>query len=302
MHERSITAHEIVVGIDAGGSATRARGISDGRVVHDGTGGPGNPLATAPDMLRSSYASALEGCPAPGRITACVAGAESHEMRVRIHDLLAELAPAAVVTVLPDYAAAVAAAPDGTHVVVIAGTGSLVCSRDASGIYAISGGRGWILGDHGSAARLGRAALEWYCEDPDAARSEFAPVVEGAFGSCDWRRLVKAISSAPSPAAMLARAAPLLTEAASRGNSWAVSSLNAEMRGLAVTTSRHIERHLATRGMVRIALAGGVWASQVAQRSFSDALAQVGVVPAVVASSAMSPLDGAVRLALGGYP
>jgi len=47
-------AADLVVGIDAGGTSTRARGVRYGHVVHEGTGGPGNPIAVDPAALRAS--------------------------------------------------------------------------------------------------------------------------------------------------------------------------------------------------------------------------------------------------------
>lgn len=188
----------VVVGIDAGGSSTRARAVDRGAVVHEGVGGPGNPIAADRQTLLDSYGAALAGCPPARRVVACVSGAGGAAERDQIRALLTELLPGARIEVHPDYVAAVAAAPDRTDVTVIAGTGSLICSRSTDGTFAVSGGRTWILGDHGSAARLGRALLEWYCNDPDSAHGEFAPHVARAVGDSDWRQIVKLIRAAPA--------------------------------------------------------------------------------------------------------
>ncbi len=37
-------SRDVTVGIDAGGSSTRARAVHDGAIMHEGTGGPGNPV------------------------------------------------------------------------------------------------------------------------------------------------------------------------------------------------------------------------------------------------------------------
>jgi glucosamine kinase len=289
----------VVVGIDAGGSSTRARAVDQARgvVVHEGIGGPGNPIAADPPALRDSYRAALAGCPPAERLIACVSGAGGPAERDQIQLLLAELAPGAQVEVRPDYEAAVAASPEGTDVTIIAGTGSLICSRTASGTFAVTGGRTWILGDHGSAARLGRALLEWYCNDPDAAHGEFAPSVASAVGDRDWRQIVKLIRAAPNQAALLARAAPILTGAAQAGHPWAIERLDAELALLAAATMRHIERHVSGRDPVRAALSGGVWTSGLATSCFTTALSRLGPPRVGVAPSRLSPLDGAVRLA-----
>jgi glucosamine kinase len=287
----------VTVGIDAGGSSTRARAVDRGVVVHEGTGGPGNPIAADPRTLRASFGAALAGCPPAARVVACVSGAGAAAERDLLSALLAEFLPTARIEVRPDYVAAVAAAPEGTDVTIIAGTGSLICSRNADHTFAVSGGRTWVLGDHGSAARLGQALLEWYCNDPDAAHGEFAVRVASALGDSDWRQIVKLIRAAANPAALLARAAPILTEAAQAGHPWAIERLDAELALLGAATMRHVDRHVRTRDQVRAALAGGVWASNQAVSSFTTALSRLGPPSVLAAPSRLSPLDGAVRLA-----
>jgi N-acetylglucosamine kinase-like BadF-type ATPase len=286
----------VAVGIDAGGSSTRARAVANGSVVFDGSAGPGNPLMTDEPTLSASYATALAGCPEPDFVAACVAGAAASEPRGRISGLLARMFPRAVVHVHPDYAAAVLVAPADADVIVLAGTGSVVCSRMPDGAYVTSGGRGWILGDFGSGSRLGRAALERFCDDPVAASPEFAAEVAGLIGTRDWREIVTALSEALSPAPFLARAAPLLSGAAARKEGWATQRLEMEMSALAAQVVRHVEQHLGGREVRRVALSGGVWESQEAELCFratmERALPRCGVV-----KCALSPLDGAVRLA-----
>ncbi|HEX9065427.1 MAG TPA: BadF/BadG/BcrA/BcrD ATPase family protein [Streptosporangiaceae bacterium] len=289
----------VLAGIDAGGSSTRALAVAGGRVVFAGRGGPGNPLAAGQDALTASYLTALAGCPDPAAVAACVSGAGGARERGQIADLLADRFPGASIQVVPDYAGAILAAPDGTDVVVIAGTGSVVCSPAGGGRYHVSGGRGWILGDRGGAARLGQAALEWYCADR-ATDPEVTAQVRDCLGQTDWRGIVAALAVSPNPAALLASAAPVLTAAAEGGADWATTRLAAEMSALAAVTCRHIERHLSPAGQVRVALTGGVWASPAARAAFSHALAAPGSpsrARITILPDPLDPLDGAIRLA-----
>jgi N-acetylglucosamine kinase-like BadF-type ATPase len=285
------------VGIDAGGSSTRARAVSDGAVVWEGSGGPGNPVMADQETLRASYHAALAGFPSPSRVAACVSGTSDEAKRAQIEDLLAERFPGVMVRVLPDYVASVMAAPPGTDVCVVAGTGSVVGSRDAAGTYCATGGRGWILGDHGSAARLGRAALEYVVSDPRRAAAPLAEAVGELFGDCDWRTVVRAVHAAPNPAPLLARAAPLLTRAAEDQAGWAIELLDEEMSALAASTAWHIEHYLHGKPEIRAALSGGVWTSEAARSSFGRALKQAVRCQVIVSQSMNDPLDGAVRLA-----
>lgn len=288
---------EVFVGIDAGGSSTRARALKQDTLVFEGAGGPGNPLMGRPETIRASFQAALDGCPAATRVAACVSGAGAEAQRAQIAALLADRFPAAQVHVAPDYAAAFLAAAPDTDMCIVAGTGSVVCSRAADGTFPVSGGRGWILGDHGGAARLGRAALERYVADGICAPASFAAAVQTLFGDADWRSVIRAVHTAPNPAPLLAKAAPLLTAAADDGQQWATEQLTLEMTALAATAARHINRHLTGTAVVRIALSGGVWSSMAAQSAFTTALQHAGSRPRIVTRSLADPVEGAVRLA-----
>jgi N-acetylglucosamine kinase-like BadF-type ATPase len=293
----------LLVGIDAGGTSTRARAVRGGTVVHTGRGGPGNPCAVDAEVLGMSYEHALRGCPPPERIVAAVAGAGSAVMRDRVGSVLSALYPRSDVTVTADYVAAYLALPPDTQVCVIAGTGSAVCSRRADGEWLVSGGRGWILGDHGSAARLGQALLGWYVEDPDTAPPEVAGLVLHALGTADWHQLVAQVHSASAPAAQLAAVAPVLTGLAERGHQRACGLLVEQMSALARTTVDHALRLREQEpspagGPVRAGLVGGVWRSNAAVEAFTRALAAHGnVVTLPRGATAVDPIDGALCLA-----
>ena len=290
-------AHDVVVGIDAGSTRTRARAVRDGDVVHEGTGGPGNPLSAEMHTLEASYATALAGCPPAERVCACVAGTEEPDQRDQIAGLLARHFPGAQISVVPDYVGAFHAAPEGTDVSVIASTGTIICSRSPDGGYAVSGGLGWILSDHGSAARLGQAALEHVVNGPAPVRSPVVAALVKTFGSSDPRTIAHAVNSSPHPVHLLAGAAPLLTSAAEQGAAWAIRWLNTEMAELAATATHHIRQNVIQPGTVRIALSGGVWESTACVSSFADAIARLARRPVDVARTPSDPIEGAVRLA-----
>jgi N-acetylglucosamine kinase-like BadF-type ATPase len=279
---------DVVVGIDAGGSSTRARAMWQGAVVYEGSGGPGNPLTADSETVCASYRGALAGCPAAGRVAACVSGTSGRAQRKQIADLLTGRFPGADVKVVPDYIGAFLAAPRATDACIVAGTGSVVCSRAADGSYQVSGGRGWILGDHGSAARLGRAALEYFVSHPADVPSSFTSVIGEIFGDNHWRSVVRAVQTARNPAPLLA---------AEKQEHWATEQLDAEMSALAATAARHIEQHIPGMPEVRIALCGGVWASPSARSSLSSAMKSVGSCRVIVTRSVSDSIEGAVRLA-----
>jgi N-acetylglucosamine kinase-like BadF-type ATPase len=228
-----------------------------------------------------------------------VSGTSHAARRGQIEKLLSDRFPDARIAVLPDYAACVVAAPPGTDVCIVAGTGSVVCSQAADGSFSVTGGRGWILGDHGSAARLGRAAVEHFVADPQRAPASFADEIRAIFSTSDWRAVVDAVHAAVNPAPVLARAARLLTTAAEEQVPWAVSVLDYEMTALAASAVMHIEQHLPGAPHVQIALSGGVWASEAARASVTQAMTTATRRGLTVVRSVRDPLDGAVLLATG---
>lgn len=284
-----------VVGIDAGGTCTRARAVANDSVIHDGVGGPGNPQAVSSAQLARSYEAALDGCPDPRVVAVCAAGTGDDDGRRRVERVLQERFPGAEVRVTPDYVAALMAAGPDVDLVVVAGAGSVVCSRSGQGRLAnVSGGHGWIIGDHGSGARLGRHLLDRFCADPNVDDATTMGI-DRLFGTADRGRLVAELHESDAPAAFLARAAPLLTAAAEHGEPWATMALDREMGALAATTAAHVSRW--ARPAARIGLAGGVWSSPSARLAFERAIGEAAP-EASVARCSTTPLEGAVRLAL----
>ncbi|HET7246891.1 MAG TPA: hypothetical protein VFJ07_18850 [Streptosporangiaceae bacterium] len=70
-------------------------------------------------------------------MAACAAGTCGPAQRAQIAGLLAGRFPGADIHVAPDYVAAFLAAPQGTDACIVAGTGSVVCSRAfCGGVWA----------------------------------------------------------------------------------------------------------------------------------------------------------------------
>lgn len=289
-------AERAIVGIDAGGTSVRARAVAGDTTLHDGLGGPGNPLAISADRLARSYRDALDGCPDPSCVVACVAGTGRREARERVEQLLRARFPDAAILVVPDYAGACMAARE-SEVVVIAGTGSIVCSRAIDGSFEVSGGRGWIVSDQGSAARLGRRFLERYCALAPPEPAE-AAALERTIGLADPCRVAAAVHEADSTPALLARVAPLLTAAAERHEAWALDALDAEMESLASLTAAHVRgRCSVPLAAANVGLVGGVWAAASARLAFTGALARLGAPAEHVTAHDVAPVEGALHLA-----
>lgn len=287
-----------LLGIDGGGSSTTALVEEPNqRVMFERVVGPTNATSTPGNLLEGQLASLLEGCPTPDAVAVCLAGLGRPEVHTRVSSFFQRRFPGVPVHLAPDYAAAFHCLPEGTHLCVIAGTGSLVCSSLGGERYATSGGKGYLLGDHGSAFRLGQIVTGVYVEDPHLLE-ERGRTLELLLGVGDRRDIVRIVHQAAEPAALLARAAPVLTQAAEDHQQWALELLRAEMYSLARAAARHITLHLDQTSRVRVGLVGGVWNSRSAVEFFSDGLGSL-VSPDVVevTRSRNPPVIGAVRVA-----
>ncbi|MER7007769.1 BadF/BadG/BcrA/BcrD ATPase family protein [Dactylosporangium sp. NPDC000555] len=161
-------AGSVVVGIDAGGTASRAV-VTDvsGVVLGRGTAGPGNPSAGGPPAARaigSALRSAL-GTLDPASVVAGVVGvagvsaltdpavAAAFAAEWRSLGLRCEMA------VVGDAVTAFAAGgswPSGA--VLIAGTGAVAALVEGLEVTRVADGLGWLLGDEGSGVWLGLQA------------------------------------------------------------------------------------------------------------------------------------------------
>ncbi|MET9850218.1 BadF/BadG/BcrA/BcrD ATPase family protein [Streptomyces ossamyceticus] len=180
MNQGSEGAADLVVGLDAGGTRTRAllAGLRDDRPRGEGTAGPGNALTVPGAELADHLTEALAGAvpePLRGRVVAVAGGfagaghrgqGADEPGRVRAEAALAAALArlgiaAATVGIHSDIETTFAAAPghpaDG--LVLVAGTGAVAARIAARTPTATSGGDGWLLGDDGGGFWIGRAAV-----------------------------------------------------------------------------------------------------------------------------------------------
>ncbi|MEV6941725.1 BadF/BadG/BcrA/BcrD ATPase family protein [Streptomyces sp. NPDC051172] len=171
-------SRELVVGLDAGGTRTRAvlAAAADGRVLGEGAAGPGNaltvPLPRLTDHLAEALAQAVPES-ARGRVAAVAGGfagatgaAEDDPGRLNaLTALTAALRRLGISTgsigISSDIEAAFASAPgtpaDG--LALVAGTGAVAMRITDRCCTATVDGDGWLLGDDGSGFWIGREAV-----------------------------------------------------------------------------------------------------------------------------------------------
>ncbi|GAA3785603.1 BadF/BadG/BcrA/BcrD ATPase family protein [Streptomyces coacervatus] len=169
---------ELVVGLDAGGTRTRAvlATAADGRLLGEGAAGPGNALTVPLPQLTDHLAEAVAGAVpeaarrhvvAVGGGFAGATGADEDDPG-RLNALTALTAAlrrlgigADSIAVGSDIEAAFASAPgapaDG--LALVAGTGAVAMRITDRRCRATVDGDGWLLGDDGSGFWIGREAV-----------------------------------------------------------------------------------------------------------------------------------------------
>jgi N-acetylglucosamine kinase-like BadF-type ATPase len=232
----SDVVERLLLGLDIGGSRTRARLVDGGTIVVELEGRGANPAALAPAVVERRLAE-LIGRLGPVRPIACCAGAAGAEVpaaRARLRSVLAALLPGTVVEVVHDARLVLAAAGLAHGIALIAGTGSVAYGRDSSGREARAGGWGWLLGDDGSGAWIVREAAREVLRRADAgeAAGPLGTGLPGALGASEaveltgglhrlreprrWAALAGAVFAAapadPAAAALVARAGAALAE------------------------------------------------------------------------------------------
>ena len=231
--------NDIVVGIDAGASKTRAFAVDRaGTVVGRGAGGGGN-LLTSPDpqgAIAAALAEALGGRGADAIVLSC-AGGDRETERTRGHEILTRLAPpGAKLLVTHDAIAALYAGnPTGCGVVLIAGTGSIAYGRNEEGEEDRAGGWGYLIGDEGSAVWCGLEALRAisHAVDGRGAPTRMTALLLQQLGVGRFSDVLPQLYGRPHPAPAIGAATRALASAAAEGDAIANTILQRGANALA---------------------------------------------------------------------
>jgi glucosamine kinase len=200
-----------VLGVDAGGTATRAVLVSGGEVVTRFEDGPLNLLLHENAFERLVLLIKESGATAAGLGLAGLRGeAEGRHLQERLSAVTR-----AEVAVADDTEVALLGAFQGEPgIVVIAGTGSNALGRAADGRAARVGGHGFLVGDEGSAywiaSRALRAALHSY-DGTGPKSSALEDAVTGVYG-LDFDAIVRLVHSNPADRQLVAKVARVAME------------------------------------------------------------------------------------------
>jgi glucosamine kinase len=251
------------LGIDAGGSKVLARVVdSSGQVVFEGSGGPANWASCSRSVVEGSLREALKGCPKVEAVCACFAGLLTEADRGEAAALLASITGCERVEARPDWHAAWEAAAGSCDVLVIAGTGVLVCSSLPDGTLVKSGGGGVLFGDEGSAASVGRNALHAQVVSALSlpATEAFWKRVEKVFGSREPSSIVAALYRSDAPGSLFASLAEVVASDAATEKDYAVFAVTSSVVALRDEVAAHVLKYQSAKlPNVKIGLTGGLW-------------------------------------------
>ena len=213
----------VAVGVDAGGTATRAA-VSENGARAGAAQGPGANATTlgvddAAGAIVRVVRSALEHR-RPAAIVVGAAGAGRAGIASTLEALISSAFPDCRVAAGDDAAIALrAAVPEGPGVVLIGGTGSIAYAENGERRARV-GGLGYLAGDEGSAFALGMAAVRLYGRvlDGRARADETTDLVARALGAPDRDAYISALYDAPPVPATIAALAPAIIAFAGKGN------------------------------------------------------------------------------------
>jgi N-acetylglucosamine kinase-like BadF-type ATPase len=292
------------LGIDGGGTKTRCALGDETKTLATAVAGGSNVIRLGQAQAREAlHASVLEACTiakiAPSQIQSiCIgaAGAARPEVAGKVQTILAELTPATIEVVGDMVIALEAGFGTGPGVIAIAGTGSIVYGRDATGRTARAGGWGYAISDEGSGHWIGQHAVSAILRARDTGHdTALATMVLHAWNLPDLAALVEAANSQPPPD--FPRLFPIVLKAAAERDSVARALLADAGSQLAGLTAKVVNRLRPSSPHAPIAMTGSVFrqSTEVRQVFYNCLHARFPGID--VRSELVEPVDGALALA-----
>lgn len=293
----------IVVGLDGGGTGTRAVVMAGDEILGEGDGPPGlvdprHPETVLPAVVETTKAALKDAdvdAP-PSVLWAALAGVGRAETRERVQAEVEELGLAEHTQVGTDVEAAFHDAfRDGPGVLLLSGTGSVAWGRGEDGEVARVGGWGALLGDEGSGYALGLEALRAVARSVDerAAGTRLAPRLLTRIGLADMEDLIPWVALATK--GEVAALAPVVLQAAEEGDPTAEEILDHATRQLHGHVETLLERLGPWERAPGVALAGGILGEGgLLEARTRESLADL---PVLILDAEVDGARGAARLA-----
>ena len=260
------------MGVDGGGTRTRAVVLDGERVLGEGTSGPSNPLRVGVANGAAAIREAIDkACSAAlidrdDLVAAGIglAGVRRKDIRTRMRDVLIETLAIKNIELMTDGDIALYGATDGAPgIVVISGTGSICVGVNRQGKHVFAGGWGPVAGDEGSGSWIARRALQAVAQATD----ERGPTTTLTQAACEYFQvaapndLATAIYAPTVTNDRIAGFSKLVIETARAGDTVARNILAEAGRELGKAAVTVIRRLKMEPERFQVAFVGGVFAA-----------------------------------------
>jgi N-acetylglucosamine kinase-like BadF-type ATPase len=305
MSPRRTRGSELVLGVDGGGTKTRAV-ITDTnlRVLGEGTAGPSNPLRVGIGNAATAVREAIDkACAEAGVQRADIvaaeiglAGVRRGDLRLRMREALSGLGIHSIEVVTDADIALFGATEGEPGLVIIAGTGSVCCGHNAQGKHVCAGGWGPLAGDEGSGSWIARRALQAMARSSDGRGTEtvLGTAACAYFNVATTDDLLIAIYAPGMTNDRIAGFGKSVIEAAQGGDEVAREIVRDAGRELGIAANAVIRKLRLGRERFQVGYVGGVFAAgdllleplreQIAHAAPQAYLAQPHLPPAIAAA------------------
>jgi N-acetylglucosamine kinase-like BadF-type ATPase len=298
------------LGIDGGGTKTRCVLADETTVLAKAMTGGCSVIRLGEQQAREALHAAIRQVCAAAKISPdhiraiCIGatGAARPQIAAKIRSILTELITETAATrieVIGDNVIALEAAfGAGPGVIAIAGTGSIVCGRDAAGHTARAGGWGFAVSDEGSGHWIGRRAITAILSARDQGlETALTAILLQAWKLSTIDELVQQANATPPPD--FPRLFPIVLRAAEEGDAVArdlLADAGARLADLAAIVIRRLAPHAAV-DVLPVAMTGSVFRqSSVVRQVFYNTL-QTSFPGIEVRQSMADPVEGALARA-----
>jgi glucosamine kinase len=297
----------LFLGIDGGGSKTTCAVGDETSLLASATAEGSNIIRVGEARARSALHEAIRQAARAAGIDvgkiqrACVgmAGGARPQISEVVGRIISEILPAETQIVGDTVIALQAAFAGGAGVVVIAGTGSIAYGRNEQGQTARAGGWGFAICDEGSGHWIGRSAVTATVHAHDEGESSaLFQVISKAWGLANLDELVKMANATPPPD--FSSLFPHVLSAAEAGDALARTVLTQAGTELAGIAKIVIGRLFPDQRRVPVAMSGGVFRNSALVRQVFYNSLRSEYPDAVVGSTVIEPVTGALELARRG--
>jgi glucosamine kinase len=287
-----------LLGIDIGGTASRARLWAGGRVVAESRAQSASLPASGPAGAKAALAELLAGVRAYQAAPLDAIGVGSAGLSVPgarefLREHLAPLTRSGELVIVTDAMLVLSAAGMDAGVAVVCGTGSVAVGSFAGRTVQV-GGWGYLLGDEGGGYWIVREAMRTLLSRRDHGRpaGELGAQLLSATGAADIPALHRLFYAQPHLPGSWARHAGLVLDS-SDSDAVAIAARAADaVAGLAASASRKLDSPVS----LPVVLGGGLLGNAAFRDAAYNAVARI-LPGADVRVLSDEPVAGAVRLA-----